>query len=249
MEHSYSRKDENSYDNTETTLEFKLNPIRRRFLQEGSFFDKDYFENGKNKNKSLYSNYRWLPELTKPMVAALCAYTKIQANDTVLDFGCARGYVVRALVEMNINAFGLDVSEYAISNGDETVRNRLHLFKNQFFTSVADDIGISGIDWMIAKDVFEHIAPDNLHSILSGARKFVRKIYVLVPLGDDGIYRIPDYDLDASHIIAENEDWWISFFENCGLVVEEFRFEIPGVKREALKLHQRGNGHFILSSK
>ena len=35
----------------------------------GSQYDEDYFLRGKQTGKSLYEDYRWLPELTRPMVA------------------------------------------------------------------------------------------------------------------------------------------------------------------------------------
>lgn len=49
---------------------------------------------------------------------------------TVLDVGCAYGELVKAFVDRNVDAYGIDGSEYAISKSDPSIRDRL--FKVNF---------------------------------------------------------------------------------------------------------------------
>ena len=219
---------------------------RIQFQQTHSFFDESYFKDGKRSKKSLYEDYRWLPELTKPLAAAICRFTGIIKSDVVVDYGCARGYLVRAFIENGIEAYGIDVSEYAITHSDLIVREKLHHLTNETLAEAFETLGCSKVDWLIAKDVFEHIDPFVLHRTLRDAANMGIKLYVLVPLGDMGRYRIPDYELDASHIIAEDEDWWCELFESSGYVVEKLRHEVEGIKQSALPLHKRGNCQFVL---
>ncbi len=229
-------------------LPMVANANRRRteFQQSHSFFDENYFIDGKRSKKSLYEDYRWLPELTQPLAAAICKFTGITKRDVVLDYGCARGYLVRALIQNGIEAFGLDVSEYAINHSDTLVREKLHHLTTETLTEAVRKLGCSKVDWLIAKDVFEHIDPFVLHETLCDASRLGIKLYVLVPLGDAGTYRIPDYELDASHIIAENEDWWCGFFASSGYSVEKLRHKVEGIKEAALPLHPNGNCQFVL---
>ena len=229
-------------------LKFVNDELNKRghFEQKHSFFDESYFSNGKVSGKSLYENYRWLPELSYPLAKAICSFTKISFEDIVLDFGCARGYLVRALNDLGIKAFGLDVSKYAIANCDQIVRKKVKLIKEESLEDACEKLGTGKVDWIIAKDVFEHIKPDNLYKKLCEASELGTSIYVLVPLGDFGIYRIADYELDASHIIAENEKWWYDMFESANFIVKEFHHQVDGIKELALPLHKNGNGHFIL---
>src|SRR3954469_18370298 len=46
---------------------------------------------------------------------------------TVLDAGCAMGFLVEALVQRGVDAHGIDISEFAISQAHESVRDRCQL--------------------------------------------------------------------------------------------------------------------------
>src|SRR5579862_3672374 len=85
---------------------------------DGSVYDESYFLRGKESGKSLYENYRWMPDLTIPMVQRIIEHCGIRRGDSILDFGCARGYVVRAFRELGYNAYGYDISRWAIENAD-----------------------------------------------------------------------------------------------------------------------------------
>jgi SAM-dependent methyltransferase len=220
---------------------------RTEFAQTNAFFDASYFENGKVSKKSLYENYRWLPDETGKLAEALINFTGIKKNQTLLDFGCARGYVVRAMTERGIDAYGCDVSNYAIKNCDKSIKDRVvQLTKKISKDNINGTLALDYFDYIIAKDVFEHIPEDQLLLLLSGLREVSNKLYVLTPLGDNGVYRIPEYELDASHVIAESEIWWQSIFRDAGFEIESFHFAVPGIKELAMKSHPKGNGHFKL---
>jgi 2-polyprenyl-3-methyl-5-hydroxy-6-metoxy-1,4-benzoquinol methylase len=80
---------------------------------EKEFFDKSYYESGPQSEKSLYQNFRWIPELTIPLAHHIVQSMGIMHDQTVMDFGCAKGYLVNALRLLKLEAYGVDVSEYA----------------------------------------------------------------------------------------------------------------------------------------
>jgi len=153
-------------------------------------YDEDYFENGVQTGKSLYENYRWLPELTVPMCEDLAKQLKIRRYETILDFGCAKGFMVKGLREVGMQAWGYDTSEYALSFMPD--RHKSTPWK--FF------------DWVISKDTFEHMTPKLLDATLSRLR--CKNIFVVVPLGDGQRYIEPEYEKDITHVIRENLSWW-----------------------------------------
>lgn len=194
----------------------------------GEQYDADYFLRGKQTGKSLYENYRWMPELTIPMCQRIVEHCGIERDDTILDFGCARGYVVRALRRMGYYAWGCDTSKWAIDNCDPIVRKYL-------------DMGITAaFDWIIAKDVLEHVVDlaDTIDAIMRNARIGV---FVVVPLGygEDG-YVVPDYERDVTHIHKLTLATWVGKFLRPGWSVEG-RYRVPGVKDNYAQ-YPTGNG-------
>ena len=52
---------------------------------------------------------------------------KLKKNAKILDIGCAKGFLVKDLIDLGFDAYGLDISEYAIKNSHEDVVGRIHL--------------------------------------------------------------------------------------------------------------------------
>lgn len=184
-------------------------------------YDADYFLRGQESGKSLYSDYRWMPELTKPMVCSIISHLGIEHSSTILDFGCARGYVVRALRELGYTAYGYDVSRWAIDNCDRTVKQYL---------TCDDDSGVGSFDWIIAKDVLEHIpeVQKKIDQLVVSAQK---GIFAVVPLSevDGGRYVIKSYEKDVTHVHRLTLPTWAAMFLRTGWEVA-YGYRVRGVK-------------------
>jgi len=203
------------------------------------FYDQDYFERGIETGKSCYQNYRWIPELTIPMAMTIIDYLDIKAGQKILDFGCAKGYLVKAFRWLRREAWGIDSSKYAICNCDTEVEDVC------FTPMTYDDFGPGYVDVVIAKDVFEHILLTDLSNILEKL-SFNGLIFAVIPLGDGGLYRAPANNLDQSHITCLNEKEWKSFFRNCNLRVENFTFRVDGIKDSYYDKYPTAHGFFTL---
>jgi len=205
---------------------------------DGSFFDEDYFEKGKISGKSWYMNYRWLPERSTTEAKAIIDYLQLNENHKILDFGCAKGFLVKALRMQNIETEGCDISDYALSFAPGGCWNSSieKNWENKKYTHV------------IVKDVFEHLTPVQLFEILNKISKVSSKILCIVPIGDNGVYRIPEYHCDISHIIAENEEWWKGKFEEGEWNIITECEHIPGLKDNWYHV-PNGNRVFLLEGK
>ncbi len=185
-------------------------------------YNEDYFLRGQELGISGYTNYRYLPDMTLPMVASMVSHLKIDPADTILDFGCARGYVVRAFREMGYVAKGYDLSTWAIDNCDPEVKG--HVFH------VDADSNIDPNDWVIAKDVLEHIenAADVVTALMDAARKGV---FAVVPLAgyDGGHYVVEEYEKDVTHFHRLSLASWVRMFLRPGWCVDA-RYRVRGVK-------------------
>lgn len=206
-----------------------------------SFYDKKYYEDGIASGKSCYVNYRWIPELTIPMAYFLIRELGIQPGTRVLDYGCSKGYLTRALRLLGVDAWGVDVSEYAITHADAEVRDYVALI-----TADNPVPWQQSFDWIITKDVLEHVPDAGLAAFLDNFSPLAKKMFHIIPLGDDGVFRIPEYHLDRSHIQINNEIWWSNLFERHGWRTTSIKHRVAGIKDNWAERHARGDGFFTL---
>jgi SAM-dependent methyltransferase len=80
--------------------------VARRFGRE--FFD--------GKREQGYGGYRYDPKYWAPVVPLFLAYYELGEGDSVLDVGCAKGFMLHEFRNLGLNVSGLDISEYAVSN-------------------------------------------------------------------------------------------------------------------------------------
>ena len=179
-------------------------------------YDKDYFENGIETGKSCYENYRWLPELTLPFMFKIFQWADIPINKKhrFLDYGCAKGFLVKALKLMGQNSYGYDISEYAINNAHPDVRNLVTNSKTILFDY---------FDYVISKDVFEHMTDDQIREALRVLSFSAKWLIVLVPFCTYGYERKfvnAKYEEDPTHINRKQKEEWQSLITANGWVFE-----------------------------
>lgn len=202
-------------------------------------YDKDYYENGVEKRVSGYTDYHWKPDYVLPMANSLKAKLK---PFRVLDYGCAKGYLVKAFRLLGVRAFGYDISKYAIDNADEDVKAHC--------SNTMASYGSEDFDLVIAKDTLEHVSKEDMPGVLKELFRVTEDtgtVLVVVPLGDNGQYRIREYELDVTHKIREDEVWWIKTFNTAGFNVDRFYYKFSGIKEQWTSTHPYGNGIFFLS--
>ena len=210
-----------------------------------SVYDADYYERGVQTGKSGYQNFSWLPELTMKMAHQLIITLPIGRTDKVLDFGCAKGFLVKALRLLDIDAYGVDVSQYAIDQVDPMVRGLCTVISEQIDTTCFS----RDYDWLVAKDVFEHLTETQLRQLLTCAKPKVKRMFAAIPLGreDRSGYVVPAYDNDVTHIIVQPLDWWMDTFKECGWNVDGATHSFRGVKDNWSASWPMGNAFFTIS--
>ena len=206
-------------------------------------YDADYYERGIETGKSCYQSYRWMPEATLAMAMTIIDTIGIEKHHTILDYGCAKGYLVKALRILHRQAWGVDISEYAISKADKET--------NGYCTTIENYSNGAGFpnyfDYCIAKDVFEHIREKELKDVLQQIK--ASRMFVIVPLGDGHRYVAPSNDLDPSHVICESQWWWRRVFEGNGWKVNDMKPYLKGIKESYYELYPHAHGFFFLDKK
>lgn len=212
-------------------------------------FDEDYYLRGPQTGKSNYEDYSWKPDLTIAYAISLCLNLRITSSDSVLDFGCARGYLVKALRILGIMADGCDISEWAIQNADNSVRSFLYNGHK----------AIGNYDWVHAKDVLEHIPEIELTNTVKEILDMsIQGAFFIVPLTDvrDQSYIYPADNKDPSHQIRWTMSDWMRFLtiiadsqstESHRFVVEG-SYHIDGLKKASVT-HRFSTGFFTITKR
>jgi ubiquinone/menaquinone biosynthesis C-methylase UbiE len=86
-------------------------------------YGKDYFDGSRDVG---YGGYRY-DGRWQPVARDIIAQYGLKPGDRVLDIGCAKGFLVKDLLAAGIDAYGIDISEYALTHAEPEVIGRLHL--------------------------------------------------------------------------------------------------------------------------
>jgi cyclopropane fatty-acyl-phospholipid synthase-like methyltransferase len=201
-------------------------------------FNEDYYMRGPDTGLSNYRDYRWMPDATISMATHLKRFLGISQGETLLDVGCARGFYVKALRMIGVNAFGYDVSEWAIANCDPDVAP----FVRNHFNG-------EPYDYVFSKDCFEHVPHAELETLVKRLLLSTGKtFFAIVPLAFSwgGRYVHPKEEQDSTHVIRWAFTDWLQFFDHASpdfVALGSLRY--PGLKPGCFEC-EGGYGFFKL---
>lgn len=171
-------------------------------------FGQSYFDGARRYGYGGYSyDGRWQP-VARDIIDhyALAAGT----SATVLDVGCAKGFLVKDLVDLGVNAYGLDISDYALKCADPVVAGRL-VFGNADRLPYADKV----FDLALSINTLHNLKRDRLVIALRELTRVSRRQFIQVDS-----YETPEQK-------AAFEDWvltaeyhnyptgWLKLFEEA----------------------------------
>lgn len=186
-------------------------------------FDENYFMNGIATGVSNYVDYRWLPEISLPCVHRMMNHLGARTGELVLDVGCALGMYVKALRLMGFEAFGYDISEWAIANCDPAVKSYVSTSWPTYFP-----------DWVTMKDCAEHIPVGQLGELFAKLDvKRPKGLLIIVPLTstEGGQYLREEDEMDKTHLIRWPLASWIEFLETFfPKYTLSASYHLPGIK-------------------
>ena len=84
-------------------------------------FDKEFFDGDR---KHGYGGFNYFPRFWQPVVPTFKDYYKLTFNSSVLDVGCAKGFMLYDFAQIipGITVRGIDISQYAIDNAIEDMK-------------------------------------------------------------------------------------------------------------------------------
>jgi hypothetical protein len=201
-------------------------------------YDEDYYQRGIETAKSLYQNYRWIPEMTIPMAMTMIDLLNIKPGEKILELGCAYGFLVKAFRLLHREAFGLEVSKHAINSVDPSVKDFCFLIDS------IECIKKFEAEYCIAKDVFEHMLETDVEDFLNNLQ--TQNLFAVIPLGENGVFEAPANNLDVTHITCHTKEWWDELFKKCGWILHLSSYRVPGIKDSYYDKYPTAHGFFHL---
>jgi SAM-dependent methyltransferase len=123
---------------------------------------------------------------------------------TVLDAGCAKGFLVRALRERGVEAYGIDASEYAISQAGEEVRPYVQV------GSITEPLK-DRYDLITCIEVIEHLPAPELPKAASVLAEATDRL--LLSSTPEGAHLS-----EPSHLSMRAPEDWAALFAGSGLL-------------------------------
>ncbi len=174
------------------------------FKLDASFYDRKYYLSGE---KPLFT---WSSRLSVWIWAFYRALSiKIFLRPkSVLDVGCGLGEVIYFLRLLGIDAWGVEISEYALKNATPSIRKYIKQgsiqkipFKNKSF------------DLVTSFDVLEHIYADEIDQAIAECSRVSRKyqLHKIYTVENAWLRRLKGSDL--SLVTVMDKKWWENVWE------------------------------------
>jgi SAM-dependent methyltransferase len=199
-----------------------------------SFYDEEYYEKGTKSNygrldkkldKFYYPHQEefYLPERIRKAKEIIDRFS----IKSVLCLGCGKGFFVKAFRKHGVDAYGVDLSEYAIRNCPSDIQD--YLFQGDICD--LSYFKAEQFEMVTAINVLEHIAVPDLYLAMDELIR-VSRFYVLLcvktskePYLGESATMISG---DKSHVSIYPKDWWNHAFESRGLqLISDEHFIYP----------------------
>ena len=140
----------------------------------------------------------------------------VTSGARVFDIGCAAGFLVQHLRRRGVEAFGVDLSEYALSLASPGMAGYLNKL----------DLTVEGSMWLapgmpaqvvICLETLEHIPEDRLEFALENIRVAMTdtgRALLSICLDD-----VPGWDEDPTHVTIHDRRWWLARLAEANLHV------------------------------
>ena len=87
----------------------------QRHIDISRQYGKMYFDGPRSYGYGGYGyDGRWIP-----VAKDIIKYCRLKKGSKILDIGCAKGFLVKDLLNLGIDSYGIDISRYALDNSDK----------------------------------------------------------------------------------------------------------------------------------
>jgi SAM-dependent methyltransferase len=167
-------------------------------------YDEGYWERGVGSNYVDYGDDPgWFPSAV--LLAGLLGDTR--ESPRVFEVGAAKGWFLLHARGIGLDAWGMDISDWAVRHAELYVRPYLRVGN-----AAVDPIRLTGespYDAVVSWEFLEHVPVDELAAVLANMEDAVAPGGLLLHrIGIGGMGDVHEHEADVTHQPAQPREWW-----------------------------------------
>ena len=182
-------------------------------------FEFDFFDGDR---KHGYGGFSYNPKFWQPVIPSFQSYWNLNSSSSVLDVGCAKGFMMHDLKEIipGIKVEGIDISKYAIANCIDSVKENVKV-ANANNLPFEDN----SFDVVISINTVHNLDLENCAKALQEIERVSKgKSFITVDAyrNNEEKEKMYAWNLTAKTIMSVNE--WIKFFKEINYSGDDYWF-------------------------
>ena len=208
-----------NYPKTKRNLEERLTSKTEADRTIARQFGREFFDGDRNHG---YGGFSYMPRFWQPVVPTIQKHWGLTANSSLLDVGCAKGFMLHDFAELipGITLKGLDISQYAIENAMADIKPHVQV-ANATYLPFPD----KSFDAIISINTIHNLEREECGKALQEIERVSRgKSFITVDAyrNEQEKERMYAWNLTAKTIMTVDE--WIIFFKEVGYTGDYFWF-------------------------
>ena len=190
--------------------EFIIKREKESFNKDLLDFGFDYFDN--DKNGFAYNGY-FYDGRYEETAKHFCKLFNLKNNDTLLEIGCAKGFLLKSFLNCGLNAYGLDYSEYAVKNCHPDLQDKIFLGDCSNFKTYPN---ISP-DFIISKETLPHLKKVDIKSTIKNMNRIIdddSRIVIQIQYVENNKEKDQILSFDPTHKTLQSKEQWIKDLED-----------------------------------
>ncbi|MBF0614005.1 MAG: class I SAM-dependent methyltransferase [Magnetococcales bacterium] len=208
-----------NYPKTKRNLEERLASKTEADRAIARQFGRDFFDGDR---KHGYGGFNYIPRFWQPVVPTFKEYWNLNASSSLLDVGCAKGFMLHDIAEQipGITVKGIDISQYAIENAIHDMKPHVQV-ASATSLPFADD----SFDVVISINTIHNLEQEACGKALQEIERVSRgQSFITVDAyrNDEEKERMYAWNLTAKTILSVDD--WVRFFDEVGYTGDYFWF-------------------------